>query len=81
MARIAVLMFLVALLVTLPARAGAADSEVPQPTGSLITVFGSKVQHPGGDIGMQGAMSRHRKLLSHNRIQQRCRRIYSRWCR
>jgi hypothetical protein len=81
MARIALLMCLVALLVTLPARAGAANPEAPQPTSSMLTIFGSVFKQLGSDGRILGAMSTHRKLLGDNSMQQRCRRIYSRWCR
>jgi hypothetical protein len=81
MARIAVLMCLVALLVTLPARAGAAHLEAPYPTSSFLTIPYSVFKQLGSDGRTLGAMSTHRKLLGDNRMQQRCRRIYSRWCR
>jgi hypothetical protein len=81
MARRAVLICLVALLVTLPARTGAADPEAPQLLGSMLETFSSVFQHLGSVKATHGAISTHRKLLGDNRIQRNCRRIYSRWCR
>jgi hypothetical protein len=79
-ARLAVLLCLVALLVTLPARAGAVDPAAPQPAVPLLTAFSGILHLPSSVGGTQTIRSTHRKLLGDNRIQSNCRRIYSRWC-
>lgn len=80
-ARPALLVCLVALLVTLPARAGAVDPEATTAIVSVLAATSSAGQHSGSVGGAQVARSTHRKLLGENRIQNNCRRRYSRWCR